>query len=156
MAWKTGRGLLGPIKPLLGHWITQSSTHDSGLGMRCERFFTLFGKGWVKLEAKWQLGERGTYSEIAFFGPVPDGNFGFYSYTNDGKRSEGHIGDATDIHSQAIGFEAQMPAGRARFAYWPDEDANGFYFAVENATKKGWKRFLKQHYRRVDTPDHVD
>ena len=38
-----------------------------------------------------------------------------------------------------------MPAGRARMLYWPHEEA-GFWFAVEARNKKGWKRFLEQHF----------
>jgi hypothetical protein len=55
------------------------------------------------------------------------------------------IANVTDIHPQAIGFEAQMPSGMARMAYWPDE-AEGFRWAVEAKTKKGWKRFTEHHY----------
>jgi hypothetical protein len=33
----------------------------------------------------------------------------------------GAFADVSDIHPEAIGFEAQMPAGLTRMAYWPDE-----------------------------------
>ena len=69
----------------------------------------------------------------------------FWSFTSDGKRSQGTIADVTDIHSEAIGFEAQMPAGLARMVYWPS-DQNGIHWAVESKTKKGWNRFTCHHY----------
>ena len=45
----------------------------------------------------------------------------------------------------ALCFEAQMPAGLARMVYWPD-DADGFFWAVESKTQKGWNRFQFHHY----------
>jgi len=38
-----------------------------------------------------------------------------------------------------------MPAGIARQVYWPDE-TQGFHWAVESQTKKGWHRFVEHHY----------
>jgi hypothetical protein len=69
----------------------------------------------------------------------------FWSFTSDGKQSEGKLADFSDIHPQAIGFEAQMPAGIGRMAYWPD-DGEGFHWVVEAKTKKGWNRFVEHHY----------
>lgn len=68
------------------------------------------------------------------------------SFTSDGKQARGVQADGSDVHPQAIAFEAQMPAGLARFVYWPADDGKGYYFAVENRTKKGWNRFLRHHY----------
>ena len=51
----------------------------------------------------------------------------------------------TDLHPEAVGFEAQMPAGLARFAYWPEE-GGGFVFVVESRNAKGWSRFVEHHY----------
>jgi hypothetical protein len=73
------------------------------------------------------------------------GKVGFWSFTSDGKRSQGTVSDVTDIHPEAIGFEAQMPAGFARMVYWPD-DGGGFFWAVESRTAKGWRRFTQHHY----------
>ncbi|MEJ2601147.1 MAG: hypothetical protein P8Z00_22645 [Anaerolineales bacterium] len=56
--------------------------------------------------------------------------------------------DVTDIHPQAIGFEAEMPAGRARMAYWP-ADEDGFHWVVESKTKQAWNRFTQHHYKSV-------
>jgi len=148
MTWKKGRGLLGPLQPLLGAWRTQAGEGGTpASAMACTRSFTPFGKGWIRLEAVWQTGPDRAYCETAFFGPAGDGALGFFSFTNDGKSSVGRLADAGDVHPDAIAFEAQMPAGLARMVYWPlDDGAPGFFFAVESKTKKGWNRFLKQQF----------
>ena len=152
MAWKKGRGLLGPLQPLVGEWRTQQGEGGTpAANMACSRSFTSFGKGWVRLEARWQTGPDKAYCETAFFGPGDDGGLGFFSFTNDGKRASGRLADGSDVHSGAIAFEAQMPAGLARFLYWPLEDGgSGFLFAVENKTKKGWNSFLRQQFVPAD------
>ena len=148
MAWKKGRGLLGPLQPLIGDWRTLAAEgQTAAANMACTRRFTPFGKGWIRLDAVWQVGPGREYVETAFFGPGEDGVLGFFSFTNDGKRASGRLADGSDVHPGAIAFEAQMPAGLARFLYWPLEDGGpGFLFAVENKTKKGWNRFLRQHF----------
>ncbi|QLQ14042.1 MAG: hypothetical protein HZY74_13300 [Brevundimonas sp.] len=142
--WTKGRGLLGPMKPLLGRWTAQTEAY--GQPVTCQRVFEPFGKGWVRLDAAWNLPGQ-TYLETAFFGPVEDGRLGFFSFTNDGKRSTGQLADGTDVDPQAIAFEAQMPAGLARMIYWPWRTVAGFNFAVESRTKKGWNRFVIHSYR---------
>jgi hypothetical protein len=151
MAWKKGRGLLGPLQPLLGDWRTlRSEGGTAASNMACSRCFTPFGK-WVRLEARWETGPDKAYCETAFFGAGEDGTLAFFSFTNDGKSSMGRLADGSDVHPDAIAFEAQMPAGLARFVYWPAEDGGpGFLFAVENRTKKGWNRFLRQHFGPAD------
>ncbi len=143
--WKPGRGLLGPLTPLLGAW--RAGTEMNGRQLACTRTFEPFGKGWVRLEAVWHMGERGDYREVALFGAGDDGTLGFFSFTNDGKRSVGRLADGSDVHPQAIAFEAQMPAGLARMIYWPADDEQGFRFAVESRNKKGWNRFMTHTYR---------
>jgi hypothetical protein len=152
MTWKKGRGLLGPLQPLLGEWRTIGSAGATAAStMACTRTFAAFGKGWMALDARWQVGPGREYREMAFFGAGDDGTLGFFSFTNDGKRSAGRLGDGSDVHPQAIAFEAQMPAGLARMIYWPPEDGGpGFMFAVENRTKKGWNRFLVQQFGPAD------
>jgi hypothetical protein len=157
--WKKGRGKLGFLQPLLGRW---SATADSPMGpLRCTRVFEpVLGGAYVRLEARWHFGAavaaeqcpdpapksvRG-YEEIALFGAGAGGSVAFWSFTSDGKPSQGTAADATDLHPEAVGFEAQMPAGLARMAYWPDDDG-GFFFAVESKTKKGWRRFMLHHYK---------
>jgi hypothetical protein len=53
--------------------------------------------------------------------------------------------DDVPRRAEAVGFEAQRPAGLARMAYWPDSDGD-FFLVVESKNKKGWKRFLEHHY----------
>jgi hypothetical protein len=146
-AWNKGRGLLGPLKPLLGRWTSPPEAQESHSPALCTRTFSAFGKAWIHLEAVWNLGPGGDYRESAYFGAFPDGSLGFYSFTNDGKHSEGRLADGSDVHSAAIAFEAQMPAGLARMIYWPLTSGDGFNFAVESRTRQGWNRFLKQEFR---------
>ena len=145
MDWKQGRGALGVFKPLLGSWRAQAAS-----GPSCTRTFTgLWGSSYVRLDARWVMGPGRAYEEVALFGKGRDGTLAFWSFTSDGKQSQGRPTDGSDIHPQAIAFEADMPAGTARFVYGPAED-EGFYFAVESRTKKGWNRFLRHHYLPAD------
>jgi hypothetical protein len=148
MAWKKGRGALGALKPLLGQWVNEPSGRAAGASaVKCTRAFTGFGEKAVQLDARWAMGKGREYREIAFFHAGPGGKLTFSSFTNDGKSSSGTQCDARDIHPQAIGFEAKMPAGSARMIYWPSDDGDGFNFAVEAKTKKGWRRFFLHTYR---------
>jgi hypothetical protein len=144
--WKKGRGKLGLLSPLMGYWKAEAS---SPMGpVTCTRNFeeTLSGK-YIQLNAEWNFG-KGIYKEHAFIGLNLEGEVTFWSFTSDGKNSTGKLTDVTDIHPEAIGFVAQMPAGIARMIYWPDEE-DGFYWAVESKTKKGWNRFTSHNYRPV-------
>ena len=132
--WTKGRGKLGPLAPLLGSW--EAAAESPRGPMRCRRTFE------PVLDSAFQ------YQELAIYGPREGGNLGFWSFTNDGKRSEGVLADVSDLHPGAVGFEARMPAGVARTAYWPD-GAGGFHWTVEAKTKKGWKRFTEHDHRRA-------
>ena len=174
-SWKKGRGKLGPLQPLLGSWVAES---DSPRGpLRCRRELApILGGKYLRLDVRWEFGAAGkagaksgkaartgaaaeaaeagpgaavAYEEHAVIGVGDDGNLRFWSFTSDGKRSEGWLADVTDIHPEAVGFEAEMPAGRARMAYWPDE-GGGFRWVVESKTKKGWNRFVEHAYRQAD------
>jgi hypothetical protein len=145
--WKKGRGKLGPFLPLHGTWTAEA---DSPMGpISCRRVFTpILGGNYLQLTARWEFGGKGSnraYEEIAIIGAGEGGKVSFWSFTSDGKRSQGTIADVTDLHPEAVGFEAQMPAGLARMAYWPAE-GGGFYWVVESKTKKGWNRFMRHHY----------
>ena len=162
--WGRGRGLLGPLDPLIGAWETTADTPRGPV--RVERVFArVHGGRWVRLEARWAFAES-VYEESAMFGRRPDGTLGFWSFTSDGKHSEGWLVEGPDLPAQAIAFEAEMPAGRARQAYWPAptvetveddgagdaddhiaDDGAGFVWVVEARTKSGWSRFTEHRYR---------
>jgi hypothetical protein len=150
--WKKGRGKLGALEPLLGAWETRA---DSPQGpIRCVRTFSsILGGSYVLLAARWEL-PGSVYEEHSVYGApagTPTGTpLGFWSFTSDGKRSEGTAADCTDLHPEAVGFEAQMPAGLARLVYWPAEDG-GIDFVVESRNKKGWSRFVHHHYTPLAT-----
>jgi hypothetical protein len=161
--WKKGRSKLGFLQPLLGHWKAEAQTPMGPV--RCtRRFEPILNGSYVRLEARWEFGAgqaakseecpdppaQGSkvYEEQALIGAGDDGKVCFWSFTSDGKRSHGTAADVTDLHPEAVGFEAQMPAGCARMAYWPDED-NGFFWVVESKTAKGWRRFTEHHYHPV-------
>jgi hypothetical protein len=144
MLWKKGRGKLGIFAPLMGVWVAQA---DSPQGpVTCRRSFSkTLNNSHISLSALWQIGQL-NYEELALFGSDRDGKLRFWSFTSDGKQSQGELAEANDVHPEALCFEADMPAGRARQIYWPDE-AGGFYWAVESQTKKGWSRFTQHHYQ---------
>lgn len=145
--WKKGRGKLGAFAPLHGDWLAEA---ESEMGsVRCRRSLRpALGGSYLRLEVHWEIGGEGgrQYEELALIGVGDDGRPAFWSYTSDGKRSTGQLADVSDIHPQAMGFEAQMPAGLARQVYWPAE-GGGFHWAVEARNQKGWKRFTEHHYR---------
>lgn len=143
--WKKGRGKLGALDPLLGDWIADAT---SPMGpVRCRRTLTLvLGGTRIEMRVRWELGKDKAHEELAVIGVGDGGEVRFWSFTSDGKRSEGAMTDVSDVHPEAVGFEAQMPAGTARMVYWPDE-AGGFHWAVESKNKKGWRRFTEHRYR---------
>jgi hypothetical protein len=146
MAWKKGRGKLGFLEPLLGKW--QAKAQSEMGPVTCIRTFEpVLDAAYIQLTADWAF-KGGSYQEIALFGVGPDKQVHFWSFTSDKKQSQGMAADVSDLHPQAVGFEAQMPAGLARQAYWPDE-ADGFYWVVESKTQKGWNRFTEHHYRAM-------
>lgn len=161
--WRTGRGLLGVLDPLIGPWDASAETPMGAV--RVERVFRrVLGGRWVRLEARWHIG-TGVYEEVAMFGRRPDGTLGFWSFTSDGKHAEGWLAEAPDLPAGAIAFEADMPAGRARQAYWPrtvgessegevdeGDDGSGFVFVVEARTAQGWSRFTEHRYRPAAEP----
>jgi hypothetical protein len=146
-SWKSGDGKLGFLQPLIGRWTAEGKSVELG-SFRCTRTFeTVLGGSFVRLEAGWEFGGGGqVYEEYALIGSDDEGKVCFWSFTSDGKRSQGTRADVTDLHPEAVGFEAQMPAGLARFAYWPDEDG-GFVWVAESKDPKGWSRFVEHHYR---------
>ena len=147
VVWKKGRGKLGPFAPLLGAWRTEAETPMGPLV--CERRLeTALGGKYVELRAVWRFEGRDPYEDLTLFGPHKEHGLGFWSFTSDGKRSEGWLSEAPDIHDKALCFEADMDAGRARQVYWPDEE-DGVRWIVQSQTKKGWNELAAHHYRAV-------
>ncbi len=150
--WKKGRGKLGAFDPLIGHWLAEA--HSPMGPLRCTRVFErVLGSQYVRLTARWAFGGASgkAYEEVALIGAGGGGAVRFWSFTNDGKQSEGTIADVTDLHPEAIGFHAEMPAGLARMAYWPADDG-GVIWVAEAKTKKGWSRMAHHHYHRSEAP----
>ncbi len=145
--WKKGRGKLGLFEPLIGSWWAEADSPMGRIG--CSRSFKrILRDRYVLLEVTWRMPGDKIYEEHAMFGVGDSGDISFWSFTSDGKRSEGAIADGTDIHPEAIAFEAQMPAGLARMVYWPAEDG-GLNWVVESKTKKGWNRFVHHRYSKA-------
>ncbi|MGH9821520.1 MAG: hypothetical protein ACRD43_15255, partial [Pyrinomonadaceae bacterium] len=138
---------LGVLDPLIGTWAAEAETP---LGpVKCTRTIEYFHRDkWVLLDAEWDFGGK-FYKEHAVFGVNDNGEVAFWSFTSDGKRSQGVLSKAPDIHPEAIAFEAQMPAGLARFIYWPETE-DTMNWAVESITKKGWNRFTQHLYSKVE------
>jgi hypothetical protein len=142
-AWDEGNGQLGRFEPLIGSWQADA---DSPQGrIRCFRTFSrTLGGNYVLLEARWELPGM-VYEEHALFGVDKSGELVFWSFTSDGQHSEGRLADASDLHPEALGFEAQMPAGLARMVYWPAE-GEGFDWVAESKDPNGWNRFVHHRY----------
>jgi len=127
--WKKGRGKLGFFQPLLGRWVADANTEMGPV--RCTRGFEpVLGGNYIELRARWEFGRLAAkpdskdakdlplagkvYEEFALFGVGDDGQVAFWSFTSDGKRSHGTVADVTDLHAEAVGFEADMPVERDR------------------------------------------
>lgn len=147
MKWKKGRGILGIFTPLLGDWKTEADS-EMGPVTATRRFEKVLDGKYIQLTAHWEYSGK-TYDEIALIGVNPEKEVCFWSFTSDGKHSEGKLADVSDLHPEAFSFEAQMPAGLARMIYWPDEE-EGFHWVVEAKTKKGWSRVTEHHYREMN------
>ncbi len=151
--WKKGRGKLGGFAPLHGSWVAKAGSEMGPI--TCRRTLEpILGANYLRLNARWEIGagkSAKVYEELAVIGVGDDGVVSFWSFTSDGKRSQGTLADVTDLHPEAIGFEADMPAGRARMVYWPADDG-GMHWVVESKTKKGWKRFVEHVYRAAPKP----
>jgi hypothetical protein len=143
LKWKPGRGKLGRFKPLLGTWKTETPSPRGPLYVT-RQFAPALRGSHVRLLVLWTSAGF-VYEEDCLFAPDPTTGLRFYSFTSDGKSSQGWLSSAPDIHPDAITFEADMPAGRARQSYWPDAEA-GFHWAVESQRQTGWHRFAQHHY----------
>ncbi len=149
MHWKKGRGKLGLFDPLIGSWICNEDSSDR-MNPQCIRSFRYdLGNNYIIEDVTWFLGDK-QYKDHTIIGLNQEKQICFWSFTSDGKNSSGLLADVRDIHPQAFGFEAKMPAGIARQVFWPSEK-EGFNWAVESKTKKGWNRFVLQTYQKTNT-----
>ncbi|MEN0006273.1 MAG: hypothetical protein AAF798_19130 [Bacteroidota bacterium] len=146
MKWKKGRGKLGLFAPLLGDWVANSNSIEANKPECHRQFQYTLEKKYIQLDVQWLIPNK-TYIDHTLIGLNEKKEICFWSFTSDGKNSTGKLADVSDLHPEAIGFEAEMPAGLARQAYWP-ADEGGFYWVVESKTKKGWNRFVQQHFTR--------
>lgn len=145
--WKKGRGKLGIFDPLIGKWECNPGSKDR-MNPHCIRELSYaLDKNYIIENIVWFLGDK-NYEDHTIIGLNNEKRICFWSFTSDGKNSNGILTDVTDIHPLAIGFEAQMAAGLARQAFWPD-DKEGFHWVVEAQNKKGWNRFVHQHYLKI-------
>src|SRR5262245_24206167 len=92
--WKRGRGKLGVLMPLIGEWRARA---ESPMGpLTCTRRLAEILKGSrVQLTAVWEFADGKRYEEVAIIGPNSDGLLAFWSFTSDGKMSQGMLADAT-------------------------------------------------------------
>lgn len=142
--WKKGRGKLGVLDPLIGSWICNKGSKDA-MNPTCTRIFRYdLGNNYIIADIMWHLGAK-SYADHTIIGLDSAKILTSWSFTSDGKHSTGKLSDVSDIHEAAFGFEAEMSAGTARQVFWPDE-TDGFHWAVESKTKKGWNRFVHQHF----------
>ncbi|HKI79075.1 MAG TPA: hypothetical protein VKA26_11090 [Ignavibacteriaceae bacterium] len=142
-SWKKGTGKLGILAPLLGTWQAKTDT-PMGKAVCTRTFAPILSGAFIRLVARWEFGPK-IYEEDAIYG-INDGKISFWSFTSDGKHSNGIISNGSDVDSRAIAFEAEMPGGLARMIYWPNDEESGFNWAVESKTKKGWNRFTQHKY----------
>lgn len=170
--WKKGRGKLGAFKPLLGAWHSISETPMGPMSVT-RTFEPMLDGAYIQLTAVWDTTSlrdddagnteksaekkpkkhgkaKKPYTETCLFGVNRDKTVCFWSFTNDGKQQHGEAATAEDLPEGALVFEAEMPHGRARQAYFPHPDG-GVRWVVENLTKKGWNRLVDHRY--VPVPD---
>jgi len=94
--WKRGRGKLGFLAPLMGSWKAEAATPMGPVA--CTRTFEpVLGGNYVRLTARWKF-EKGVYEEVAMIGSNAEGKIAFWSFTSDGKNSNGVVADVSDIH----------------------------------------------------------
>jgi hypothetical protein len=147
--WKPGQGKMGFMQPMLGTWL--ATDPDTPMGkVVCRRAFSKELDGnFIRLEANWDIGEgTKTYQEVAHYGLNREKVPSFWSFTSDGGHSEGRLADVETMHAGAKGFEAEMPAGLARFGFWPTE--TGMVWAAEAKPKNKWLPMIYHECNRVD------
>ena len=144
VTWRPGQGRLGRFDPLLGSWVAEGAG-PAGL-YHCERRFDrVLGGAYVQLVVTWAI-EGGVSEELALFAPSAEGELTMWSFTSDGRQAQGRWVEPWDLPRPNLAFEADMPSGRARFAYWPDKPAGGVRYVVEARDGRTWRRLLEHVY----------
>ena len=148
--WTKGRGLLGPLAPLMGAWVHEPDRLAGSVpaALRCTRLLEPFGKDWIRLDACWDQGERGQYRETAFTssrrrdgrgqGPAP--------LLLHQRRQKVRGSPVRQERRPSRGGGVRIPdAGRPGagdlLAAGGRRPGESFRFAVESRTQKGWNRF---------------
>jgi hypothetical protein len=123
--WKRGRGKLGMLAPLIGSWKATASTPIGPVA--CTRVFEpVLSGNYIRLTARWDFG-KGVYEEVAMIGVNPAGTVAFWSFSSDGKNSNGTVADVTDIHPEASGLRLRC---RTRANGILADGADGFHWSV--------------------------
>ncbi|WP_262694447.1 hypothetical protein [Kordiimonas aquimaris] len=147
--WKQGRGKMGFMQPLLGTWRVEDPDTPMGKVVCVRSYNKILDGKFIRLEANWDIGGgKKKYQEIAHYGLSRDKVPTFWSFTSDGGQTIGTFADVEAMHEGAKGFEAEMPAGLARFGFWPTE--TGMTWAADAKTKSGWSRMVSHQCERVE------
>lgn len=146
--WKSGRGKMGFMTPLLGRWRAEQAETPMGRVVCCRSYEKILDGKFIRLVADWTIGEYGkTYQEVAHYGLNRQKTPAFWSFTSDGGSSYGELADVSDMATGACGFHAEMPSGLARFGFWPTE--NGMMWAADAKTKSGWSILVRHSCVRL-------
>ncbi len=100
-------------------------------GMCTRTIAPAFADKYIQVNALWEL-DNGTFEELELIGKDLKGVVNYWTFSSDGKFSNGQLIDANDVIPGAVGFEAPSASGKVRAPYWPEE--NGFGWAVETQT----------------------
>lgn len=146
--WKTGRGKMGFMAPLIGQWLAIDPDTPMGKVVCIRTYAYILNRKFIRLQADWDIGDgKKTYTEIAHYGLNSDKTPAFWSFTSDGGQSYGELADVSEMHAGARGFHADMPSGLARFGFWPTDD--GMIWAAEAKAKSGWTSMIRHDCRKV-------
>ena len=149
--WSKGRGKMGFMSPLLGTWKAQVPETPMGPVVCIRTFRKVLDGKFIELTADWNIGGgKKLYRETAMYGLCRDGIPSFWSFTTDGGTSFGTLADVSDLEGAAFGFEAEMTKGLARLAVIPMGE--GFVWAADAKTKKGWSELVRHHCLPVEDP----
>lgn len=137
------------MAPLIGTWRAEVPETPMGPVVCVRTYEKILSGKFIQLTADWDIGKgRKTYREIAHYGLNREKIPAFWSFTSDGGTAYGELADVSDMHVGACGFEAEMPAGLARFGFWPTNE--GMQWAAEAKTKRGWTSMINHACVRIE------